>query len=394
MKLARRISLVQPSPTLAITNKANAMKAKGLDIISFGAGEPDFNTPERICDAAKQALDDGHTRYTAVPGIPPLREAIASDYARRGRTVSPNQVIASVGGKHALYNATQVLFEEGDKVLIPSPFWVSYPAQILLAGADYVDVPCTAEDDFKLTPARLSTLLEEDGSLTGLILCSPSNPTGSVYSAEELTALGAVIARYPRLRVFFDAMYDRLYYEGEIAPDLVACAPEIEDQVLTFNGFSKTYAMTGWRLGYAIGPEPVISAMSKLQSQSTSNPTSITQYAGIAALDLDDLVIEEMRQVFKERRDLIVKLLTDIPHVSCNTPHGAFYAFPDFSHHTDAHFGGDDLKLADYLLDEAKVALVPGSAFGANGYMRLSYATSDALIEEGVRRIHAAIDKL
>lgn len=391
MKLANRISLVQPSPTLAITSKAKSMQQQGIDIISFGAGEPDFNTPEMICDAAKAALDAGHTRYTPVPGIPPLREAIAKDYTRRGRSVSPDEVMVSVGGKHALYNATQVLFEEGDKILIPSPFWVSYPAQILLAGADYIDVPCTAEHDFKLTPERLEALL--DDSITGLILCSPSNPTGSVYSKEELAELGAVIARHPQVVVFFDAMYDRLYYEGEIAPDLVASCPEIADQVLTFNGFSKTYAMTGWRLGYTIGPKKVIDAMSKLQSQSTSNPTSITQYAAVAALELDDMVIDEMKQVFKERRDLIVNALEKIPGVTCATPHGAFYAFPDFSHYIPSHFA-DDMELANFLLDEAKVALVPGSAFGAPGYMRLSYATSDALIEEGVARIHKALSSL
>ncbi len=391
MKLAHRISLVEPSPTLAITAKAKAMKAAGEDIISFGAGEPDFNTPELICDAAKAALDAGHTRYTPVPGVPPLREAIAKDYTRRSREVSAEQVMVSVGGKHALYNATQVLFEAGDRVLIPGPFWVSYPAQILLAGAEPVPVQCTAEQDFKLTAERLDGLL--DDSITGLILCSPSNPTGSVYTAEELTAIGEVIAKYPKLVVFFDAMYDRLYYDGEIAPDLVACAPQIKDQVLTFNGFSKTYAMTGWRLGYTIGPVPVIKAMSKLQSQSTSNPTSITQYAGIAALELDDLVIEEMREVFKERRDLVVSGLNSIQGVECATPQGAFYAFPDFSSYIPTHFE-DDLALVTYLLEEAKVAVVPGSAFGAPGHARLSYATSDALIEAGVQRIKAALEKL
>ena len=292
MKFARRIGLVQPSPTLAISAKASEMQEQGHDIISFGAGEPDFNTPEPICQAAKDALDAGHTKYTAVPGIDALREAIARDYKRRSREVSAEEVIVCVGGKHALYNATQVCFEQGDRVLIPAPYWVSYPSQVLLAGAEPVFVE--PGEDFKLSASALEAALDE--TITGLVLCSPSNPTGAVYSAEELAAIGEVLARYPKVVTFFDAMYDRLYYSGEIAPDLVAHAPGIADRVITFNGFSKTYAMTGWRLGCAIGPVAAIKAMSKLQSQSTSNPTSIAQYAGVAAIDeLDDAVIAEMR---------------------------------------------------------------------------------------------------
>lgn len=390
MKFAKRISLVQPSPTLAITSKAKAMKASGIDVISFGAGEPDFNTPEVICDAAKTALDEGHTRYTAVPGITALREALAKDYKRRGRDVTAAQVMVSVGGKHALYNATQVLFEEGDRVIVPAPYWVSYPAQILLAGAEPVTVNCGIEDDFKLTAAALEAALDE--TITGLILCSPSNPTGAVYSAEELAAIGEVLVNYPDITIFFDAMYDRLFYGGDISPDLVATVPVLEDRVITFNGFSKTYAMTGWRLGYTVGPEAVIKAMSKLQSQSTSNPTSFVQHAAVAALGMDDMVIDEMREVFKERRDLIVSGLRAIEGVECVEPQGAFYVFPDFSSYIGEQFE-DDLALAAHLLDEAKVALVPGSAFGAPGHMRLSYASSDAMIEEGLRRIKATLEK-
>lgn len=389
MKFAKRISLVQPSPTLAITAKAKAMKAAGVDVISFGAGEPDFNTPEQICDAAKQALDEGKTRYTAVAGVAELRQALADDYKRRGRDVAPEQVMVSVGGKHALFNATQVLFEEGDRVIVPAPYWVSYPAQILLAGAEPVTVTCTSETNFKLTPELLEANLDE--SITGLILCSPSNPTGAVYSAVELAALGEVLVKHPQVRIFFDAMYDRLFYDGDLSPDLVATVPALADQTITFNGFSKTYAMTGWRLGYTVGPVEVIKAMSKLQSQSTSNPTSFVQYAAVEALALDDMVISEMRAVFKERRDLLVDGLNSIDGVTCALPEGAFYAFPDFNAYIGERFE-DDLALAGYLLDEAKVALVPGSAFGAPGFMRLSYATSDALIEEGVARIKKALE--
>ena len=389
MKLAHRVSLVQPSPTLAITAKAKAMQQAGHDIVSFGAGEPDFDTPAPICRAAKDALDAGHTRYTAVPGITPLREAIARDYARRGREVRAEEVIVSVGGKHALYNATQVLFERGDRVLVPGPYWVSYPAQISLAGAECVEVLCPGEAEFKLSAERLDQLL--DDSFTGLILCSPSNPTGAVYSSEELAALGEVIAAHPKLVVFFDAMYDRLYYGGSIAPDLIASAPQIAEQVITFNGFSKTYAMTGWRLGYAIGPPPVIEAMSKLQSQSTSNATSIVQYAGLSALQLKDETIAEMRDAFRARRDLIVAGLNALPGVRCATPQGAFYAFPDFSALLQQGALKDDLALAEFLLEEARVAVVPGSAFGAPGYLRFSYATSEALIREGLGRLREAL---
>lgn len=390
MKLASRIGRVQPSPTLSITAKANALKAAGVDIISFGAGEPDFPTPQPIVEAAKTALDEGKTTYTAVPGITELRQAIARDYARRGRTVSADEVLVCVGGKHALYNATQALFEAGDRVIVPAPYWVSYPAQILLADAEPVEVFCGAETDFKLTAAQLADVLASEEGITGLVLCSPSNPTGAVYTAEELAAIGEVVAAHPSVRVFFDAMYDRLSYEVDIAPDLVASAPQVAEQTITFNGFSKTFAMTGWRMGFAIGPKAVIGAMSKLQSQSTSNATTFAQWGALHALELDDAVIDGMRETFKRRRDLLVDGLNAIPGVSCPTPQGAFYAFPDFSAYIGDRFE-DDLALTAFLLEEAHVALVPGSAFGAPGFMRLSYAVSEEVIAEGLRRIKAAL---
>ncbi len=392
MKFAARISRVQPSPTLAITAKAKAMKADGIDVVSFGAGEPDFNTPAQICEAAKAAIDAGHTRYTPAVGIPQLRKAIAEDYKRRGRDVAANQVIVGVGGKHALYNATQVLFDEGDKVIIPAPYWVSYPAQVLLADAEPVLPFAGPESDFRLTPDQLRAELQADANIRGLILCSPSNPTGSVYSLEELQALGAVLTDYPDVVVFFDAMYDRLCYDEEIAADFVQANPELADRTVTFNGFSKTYAMTGWRLGYAIGPVEIIKAMSKLQSQSTSNPTSFAQYGAVNALSLPDSEIDAMKAVFKRRRDLIVDRLNAIEGVHCATPGGAFYVFPDLTSFVgEGKRFATDLELADFLLEKALVAVVPGSAFGAPGHVRLSYATSDELIEEGIRRIAEAL---
>ncbi len=397
IKLAERISRVEPSPTLAITAKANAMKAEGIDIISFGAGEPDFDTPQAITDAAKAALDKRFTRYTPSAGIATLRAAIAKDYARRGRDVKPNEVIVSTGGKHALYNATQAIFQAGDKVIVPGPYWVSYPAQILLADAEPVFIDCPAENDFKLTPAQLIHALK-DPAVRGLILCSPSNPTGAVYTEAELKAIGEVLLDRPDVVTFFDAMYDELYYDGDFAPDLVACVPGLNDSVITFNGFSKTYAMTGWRLGYAIAPAAITAAMDKLQSQSTSNPTSFAQYGALAAFDIDPQILRDRREAFRCRRDLICGALNDIPGVKCAMPLGAFYAFPDFSSFIDPSQVGngkfaDDMALTEYLLVNAKVAVVPGSSFGAPGYLRLSYATSDELINEGIRRIKAALIK-
>ncbi len=394
IRLSKRIERVEPSPTLAISARAKAMKARGIDIISFGAGEPDFETPEEVVEAGKAAMDAGKTRYTPASGIPELRAAVADDYERRGRNVDPDQVIMTVGGKQALYNATQVLFDPGDEVVIPAPYWVSYPAQLHLAGAIPKAITTDVSEDYKLRPQALRQALS-GSSVRGLILCSPSNPTGSTYSEEELQELAAVLRDFPDVLVLYDAMYDRIYYDGEVAPDLVAVAPSLAGRVLTFNGFSKTYSMTGWRLGYAIGPSEVIAAMGILQSQSTSNATSFVQYAALEALALDDSVIAERRDAFRGRRDLIVAALCAIDGVSCPTPSGAFYVFPDFSSFVgeDGQFE-DDLELTKYLLDEAEVAVVPGSAFGSPGGLRLSYAMDSKTITEGVERIKISLNAL
>lgn len=391
MKLSSRINRVQPSPTLAITAKAKAMQADGIDIVSFGAGEPDFPTPEAVRAKAKSALDAGHTGYLPSSGLPQLRAAIAGDYKRRGREVSADQVIVSVGGKHALYNATQVLFEKGDKVVIPAPYWVSYPAQVLLADAEPVSPYAGIETEFKITPEMLAREIA-DPAVRGFILCSPSNPTGTVYSRDELKALGEVLEDHPEVVIFYDAMYDRLAYGSDPSTDFVDANPHLEGRTITFNGFSKSFAMTGWRLGYAIGPTGVIDAMGKLQSQSTSCATSFAQYGALEALELPDAEIESMRAIFKRRRDLIVDALTAIEGCKCPTPGGAFYVFPDFSEYaSEGKRFADDFELADFLLEEAQVAVVPGSAFGAPGHVRLSYATSDELITEGVSRIAEAL---
>jgi aspartate aminotransferase len=305
-------------------------------------------------------------------------------------------VIITVGGKQALFNATQVLFEKGDKVIIPAPYWVSYPAQLHLAGAEPVILSTTKKDNYKLQPQDLRAALEKE-EIRGLILCSPSNPTGATYSAEELSALADILKDFPDVVVLFDAMYDRLYFDADVAPDLVATAPHLESRTITFNGFSKTYAMTGWRLGYAIGPKEVIKAMGTLQSQSTSNATSFVQYGGLAALELSDDILSERREAFRRRRDLIVDALRAIDGVECPMPTGAFYAFPDFSAFIDPAksdedgYFADDLELTEYLLVDANVAVVPGSAFGFPGGLRLSYAMSDDLIREGVQRIKVAL---
>ena len=391
MKLSERINRVEPSPTLSITAKANALKADGVDVVSFSAGEPDFDTPTAIVDAAKAALDEGKTRYTAARGIVELREAIAQDYGRRGRDVSAEQVVVTVGGKQALYNATQVLFEDGDEVVVPSPYWVSYPAQLKLAGAQPVNIECGIETEFKLDPELLDRTLSSPET-RGVILCTPSNPTGAVYDEDELRDVGAVLKEHPDVTVIFDAIYDQLYYGGDLSPDLVDIVPELADRVVTFNGFSKAYAMTGWRLGFALGPQDAIDGMAKLQSQSTSNATTFVQYGALAAFDLPQELLDERRDIFERRRDLIVDSLNDIEGVNCPTPGGAFYVFPDFSAYTGsgARFD-DDFALAEYLLEEAHVAVVPGSAFGAPGHLRFSYATGDDQIVDGLNRVAAAL---
>lgn len=392
-KFTQRINSIEPSPTLAISSKASELRRAGKDVISFGTGEPDLPTPQPIVEAAKRALDDGQTKYVDSAGLPQLRQKIAKDYERRGRQLSSDQVIVTVGAKQALYNTMQVLFEPGDKVVVPAPHWVTYPAQVSLAGGEPVIERASLEQDYKLSPEKLDRALERSEP-KGLILCSPSNPTGAVYTKSELEALGDVLESYPNTHIIFDAIYDQLYYgDGLIAPDLGAVKPSLSDRLITINGFSKSYSMTGWRLGFALAPTSIIDQMAKLQSQSTSNATTFAQFGALAALDISEQKMREYAETFRQRRDVLLPELDKIDGLEAATPGGAFYAFPRV---TDILENSDrfetDQDLSKYLISEALVATVPGSAFGSPGHIRLSYACNEQKIREGMSRIQSVLN--
>ena len=393
--LAERLSRIQPSATLAVKQRAAALKAQGKDVISFGVGEPDFDTPEAVREAAKQAIDKGVGSYTRVRGIDPLCQAIVDRSAARrgGERHSIDEVVVSVGAKHTLYNLAMVLFDPGDEVLIPAPHWVSYPAQCLLAEAVPVTVDTREADGFRLRPEDLDAAITD--KTKALILCSPSNPTGSAYSADQLRELAEVIERRPGFWVIVDEIYGELTYDGFSATSLLEVAPQLRERIIVVDGVSKTYAMTGWRIGWALAPGPVAKTIEKLQGQSTTNPTAVAQYAALAALTMDQAPVGVMRDEFAKRRRVVVDGLNAIPGVSCREPEGAFYAFPSIASRIGRSAGGtkleDDVAFAMYLLDHAGCALVPGSAFGAPGYLRMSYATSMDSIERGLARIADAI---
>ncbi len=395
--LANRLSRVKPSATVAIATKANELKAAGVDVLSFSVGQPDFDPPAHILEAAKEAIDRGASKYTATRGIPELRQAIAADSeARRGgHTHTPSEIVASVGAKHTLFNLSLALYQEGDEVVIPAPYWVSYPEQVRLAGAEPVIVEAKPEDGYKLSPEAL------EGAITdrtkGVIICSPSNPTGAAYSPSELSALANVLNAHD-IWVITDEIYSRLTYGDFEQKSLIEIAPELRDRLIIVDGVSKTFAMTGWRIGWMLAPEHVAKACDKIQSQSTTNPTAVAQWAAIAALNGPQEPIEEMRAIFEARRSRIVVGLNAIDGVVCGTPEGAFYAFADVRALIGKRAGEvvleDDLALAGYLLDEARCAVVPGTAFGAPGHLRISYAASEEQIDEGLKRIAAAVAKL
>jgi len=393
MKLSRRIQEIKPSPTLAITAKANAMRAAGKDVIGFGAGEPDFDTPLHIKQAAIEAINDGFTKYTPVGGIDELKDAIIEKMGRdHGLTYNRAQVCVSCGAKHTLYNLAQVLFEEGDEVIVPAPYWVSYLDIVKLTGATVVVVPGTEERGFKITPAQL------EGALTsqtrGIIMNSPSNPTGAVYTAEELHALAEVLVGRDII-VLSDDIYEKIRYDGGVFANMATVNSAMKEKTVVINGVSKAYAMTGWRIGYAAGPAEVIAAVTKLQSQNTSNPTSIAQKAALAALSGTQEAVEEMVAEFARRREVICAGLNDVPGFTCHKPEGAFYVFPNVAGIFGRSLGGRVIEnssaLADYLLDEVGVAVVPGADFGDDRYVRFSYATSRDLIEKGIARIKQAL---
>jgi len=394
--LADRVLQVPPSPTLAVNAKAKALRAAGADILNFSVGEPDLPTPAHVCEAGKKAIDDGHTRYTPVAGILELREAVCGRFKKdHGWEYTPDQVQVSCGGKHGLYNIFQAILNPGDEVLIPSPYWVSYPPMVQLAGGTPVIVPLKEENNFDLDPATLKQYVT--GKTKAIILNSPSNPTGAVYSQAAL-AVVAKMAFDNGWLVISDDMYEELSYtEGKIAHILDA-EPRLQEQTVLSNGVSKSFAMTGWRIGYSVGPIEVIKAMNKIQSQSTSNPAAPSQYAALAALTGPQDFPRRLREAFIPRRAFFVRELQSIEGVTCVTPMGAFYVFPNFSAYYGKAFGGKvidgSVALADYFLSEAKVATVPGAAFGADNFIRFSFATSMEVIEKGMERIKQALAAL
>ena len=395
-RFADRLSRIQPSATVAISTKARQLEAEGRDILSFSMGEPDFDTPEHIKKGATQAIADGHTRYTAATGTPELKAAIL-DAAERRRGVrwAQNECAVSVGAKHVLFNLALCLFEAGDEVVIPAPYWVSYPEQVRLAGAEPVIVETTEEDGFKASAEQLRAALTP--KTKAVILCSPSNPTGSAYTEEELRALADVLADH-ECWIIVDEIYAELIYDDFPQKSLATVAPELRERMLIVDGVSKTYAMTGWRIGWLLGNAEVIAACNKLQGQSTTNPAAVAQEAARFAVCEGQDCVAEMRDAFQSRRNRIVDGLNAIEGVSCRLPEGAFYAFANVKGLLGKADGertiATDLDFCDYLLDTVGVALVPGSAFGAPGYVRISYAASTEHIDEGLRRLAEAAAKL
>ena len=396
MKLATRVTKIKPSPTLAVTMRARALQAQGKDIIGFGAGEPDFDTPENIKQAAIRAIQEGFTKYTPVGGIDELKDAIITKLKRdNGLTYRRSQIVASCGAKHTLYNIAQALFEKGDEVIIPSPYWVSYPDIVLLAGAKPVIVNTTPSTDFKLTPERLEKAIRK--KTRAVVINSPSNPTGATYSLRELEGLAEVILSKGILAIS-DDIYEKILYDGLQFHNMANVSEAMKERCIVVNGVSKAYAMTGWRIGYAAGPENIVSAVTEMQSQSTSNATSISQKASVEALAGDQKTVAMMAAEFEKRRNYIVDQLNRIKGISCIKPPGAFYVFPRVSRLYGTVYRGrkiaNSVDLSEFLLEEARVAVVPGSAFGNDRHIRLSYATSMKNIEEGIRRIKAVVEKL
>jgi len=396
VRLATRVAKIKPSETLAITAKANALKAEGRDVIGFGAGEPDFDTPANIKQAAIKAIESGFTKYTPVGGTDELKDAIINKLKRdNSLDYKRSQIVVSCGAKHSLYNLAQALFETGDEVIIPAPYWVSYPDIVVLAGGTPVILNTLEKDGFKINPQQLKAAITPN--TRALIINGPSNPTGAAYSPEELKAIASVLIDEDIL-IITDDIYEKILYTKYSFANIASVESKLKDRTIVVNGVSKAYAMTGWRIGYAAGPEEIIAAVSKIQSQNTSNPTSISQKASVEALNGDQSIVSIMVGEFKKRRDVIVAALNDIPNVKCLLPEGAFYVFPNVSGVYGRSFKGKKIigstELIDYLLDEANVAIVPGAAFGSNDHIRLSYATSLKNIEEGVKRIKNAIAKL
>ena len=389
--LSATLTRVKPSPTIAVSTLAAELRAQGRDVIGLGAGEPDFDTPDSIKSAAKAAIDAGKTKYTAPDGMPELKQAIVDKFAREnGLSYSVKQISVGNGGKQILFNALMATLNPGDEVIIPAPYWVSYPDMVLLAGGEPVVVPCGLETGFKMTPAALEAAIT--ANTKWLIFNSPSNPTGAGYTAQELKGLTDVLMRHPQVWVMTDDMYEHLVFDGFTFATPAEVEPGLHDRTLTVNGVSKAYAMTGWRIGYAGGPEELIAAMRKIQSQSTSNPCSISQWAAVEALNGPQDFIEANKAVFQRRRDLVVSMLSDIPDMACPVPDGAFYVYPSIAGLIGKTTPAgtkitDDEAFATALLEEADVAVVFGAAFGLSPNFRISYATSDQALKEACTRI-------
>ena len=392
------LARVKPSATIAVTARARELKREGRDVIGLGAGEPDFDTPENVKQAAIDAISRGETKYTDADGMPELKAAIVAKFAREnGLKYETNQIHVAPGGKPVIFNALVATLNPGDEVIVPAPYWVSYPDMVRLAGGTPVEIRCTAHQHFKITAEQLQQAITP--RTKWLILNSPSNPTGAGYSAAELDRLGAVLLEHPQVYVLTDDMYEHLSYDGWVFSTLASQVPALHGRVLTVNGVSKAYSMTGWRIGYAGGPKPLIAAMATIQSQTTSNPCAISQAAAVAALDGPIEFLAERNEVFRQRRDLCLDAFNTTPGLVCRRPEGAFYLFPSCSglYGRKTPAGAvltNDVDVCQYLLEAAQVAVVPGSAFGLEGYFRISFATSTVLLEQACARIKAACKQL
>ena len=388
-KLSHRVQAVKPSPTLAITARAAALRAAGEDVIGLGAGEPDFDTPDHIKEAAKKAMDEGKTKYTPVDGTASLKQAIIDKFKRdNSLDYKPEQILVSSGGKQSFFNLAQAILDPGDEVIIPAPYWVSYPDMVILAGGAPVFIHAGAEQQFKITPSQLRAAITENTRL--FVINSPSNPTGMAYNREELEALGEVLREHPRVTIATDDMYEHIRWTGMPFVNILNACPDLYQRTLVLNGVSKAYSMTGWRIGYAGGPEDIIKAMKKIQSQSTSNPCSISQYAAEEALTGPQKCIAEMLVEFKKRHDYVLERVNAIDGMDALPSDGTFYVFPSVEGFIARLDGiNDDLELAEYLIEKAGVALIPGSAFGMQGHIRFSVATSMENLEKAMDRIAA-----
>lgn len=387
IKISQRANSIKPSPTLAVSAKAGQLRAEGRDIIGLGTGEPDFDTPEHIKDAAIQALGEGFTKYTPVGGTAGLIQAIIQKFKKENQLeYTADQILVSCGCKHSMYNLMQALLNPGDEVIIPAPYWVSYPDMAKLAGAETVIIKTNAEGNLKISPEQLQAAITNKTRL--LILNSPSNPTGVCYTQDELAALGKVLINHPDIIIATDDIYEHILWGQEAFKNIVNVCPELYDRTVVLNGVSKAYSMTGWRIGYVGGPASLINAMKKIQSQSTSNPTSIAQVAAQAALEGDQSYISTSNKIFKERHDYVYEQLNKIEGIECHASEGTFYVFPNFQGVIDRMENiSNDIELAEFLLEKGDIAMVPGSAFGAPGYMRISFATSMENLQKAMERL-------